>query len=347
MRLYTIFITGLAIIVLAGCNGRNASTKNFSMTVEHTKKNIQLQDKIKVNIKNKKDHTIDSVVIELAGRKTATVNDSIALADVKPGRQEVSATVFYNGTSETLKITITILSNIKPKVYSYEIINTYPHDSNAYTQGLEFYKDTLYESTGQRGESTLRKIAYKTGKVLNQIQLNDVYFGEGITILNNKIHMLTWQSKKGFIYDVNTMELLGSFTYGNSKEGWGLCNDGKKLYKSDGTEKIWILNPETLVEESYIQTVTNTSVFSKANELEYVNGKIYANTYQKDGVMIINPENGIIEGVIDFRGLKGKVTQHPELDVLNGIAYNPQTKTFFITGKNWDKLFEVKVIEKS
>ena len=343
---YKVFIVGLGVVFLTGCNGRSVSTRDFSVTIESAEKKLRLYDTIKVAVKNKKAVAVDSVVIKIAGNRMTAVNDSIVLTGIKPGRQELSVGIFHEEKSSLLKKNITILSPVKPKLYTYKIINEYPHDIDAYTQGLEFYNDTLYESTGRKGKSELRKIAYKTGKVVARTKLDDSYFGEGLTIMNDNIYVLTWQSGKGLVYDLKTLSLLSSFAYGKSKEGWGLCNDGEKLFKSDGTEKIWILNPETLAEEANIQTVSHTSVFSKANELEYVNGKIYANTYLKDGVMIINPEDGIIEGVIDFRGLKAKVTQHEDLDVLNGIAYNPKTKTFFITGKNWDTLFEVVIVEK-
>ena len=181
-------------------------------------------------------------------------------------------------------------------------------------------------------------------------ELSNNYFAEGLTILNDKIYQLTWREGQGFIYDVNTFENIGSFSYHDSKEGWGLCNSGEKIYKSDGTEKIWILNSETLAEEDFIQVVTHASVVTKMNELEWVEGKIYANTYQKDGVAIINPETGAIEGLIDFRGLRKKLGNENALDplndVLNGIAYNPNTKKLYVTGKDWDTLFEVKVKEK-
>lgn len=346
MRFYLALILGIVFVLFSGCNGRQSATKNFALSVSGNGKTLHLSDTVAISIKNKTGHRIDSVIIALAGQKRPFLNNSIILKDVKPGKQTLHATVYYGGLSETLETTLTILSDISPKRYTYEIVNTYPHDSNAYTQGLEFYRDTLYESTGQRGRSTLRKTDYRTGKVLKKIDLKPAYFGEGITILNDSLYMLTWQSKKGFVYDVNSLELLSAFVYGESKEGWGLCNDGKKLYKSDGTEKIWILDPETLTEEAYIQTVTNTSLFTKTNELEYANGKIYANSYQKDGVMIINPENGIIEGVVDFRGLKDRLSPHAQPDVFNGITYNPATGTFFVTGKNWDTLFEVKIIER-
>ena len=245
-------------------------------------------------------------------------------------------------------IIYTLLSHKPPKLYKYEIVNIYPHDIEAYTQGLEFDGEDLYESTGLNGKSTLRKVNYKTGDIIENKKLDDAFFGEGITLINDKIIQLTWKSLKGFVYRKTNLEMIKSFPYDDSKEGWGLCNDGNKLYKSDGSENIWILNPNDFKEESRIQVVTNKSALRKINELEWVSGKIYANTYQfqKDVVVIINPVTGSVDGVIDFSGLKEKVKQHPKLNVLNGIAYHKKRKTFFITGKNWNKMFEVKILSK-
>ena len=231
-------------------------------------------------------------------------------------------------------------------MYSYKIINEYPHDIRSYTQGLEFHNGELYESTGQYRESKLRKVNYKTAEVLNNINLEAQYFGEGLTILNDKIYQLTWQEQIGFIYDVNTFKKTSSFKYGQSKEGWGLCNNGFQIYKSDGTEHIWLLDTNTLAEKEKLQVYTNKGKVGSLNELEWINGKIYANIYQRNGVVIINPDNGAVEGVIDFSPLRKLVKQHQGLDVLNGIAYNPDTNTIFVTGKRWDKLFEVEVIKK-
>ena len=245
-------------------------------------------------------------------------------------------------------IIYTLLSHKPPKLYKYEIVNIFPHDIEAYTQGLEFDGDDLYESTGLNGKSTLRKVNYKTGEIIENKKLDDAFFGEGITLINDKIIQLTWKSLKGFIYNKTNLEMIKSFPYFDSKEGWGLCNDGNKLYKSDGSENIWILNPNDFKEESRIQVVTNKSALRKINELEWVSGKIYANTYQfqKDVVVIINPVTGSVDGVIDFSGLKEKVKQHTKLNVLNGIAYHKKRKTFFVTGKNWNKMFEVKILSK-
>jgi len=257
----------------------------------------------------------------------------------------IKVKVYYDSKFEVAIKKLTVVNKNAPKLYTYEIVNTYPHDITSFTQGLEFYKGELYESTGQYGESKLRKIDYKSGNVLNNIDLKSSFFGEGLSILNDKIYQLTWRKGRGFVYDVNKFEQIGTFKYGQSTEGWGLCNDGQQFYKSDGTEYIWILNPNTLAEESYIQAYTNKGKLTNLNELEWINGYIYANRFQENGIAIINPKNGAIEAVVDFKILKSKVTKHMELNVLNGLAYNPETKTLFVTGKLWDKLFEVKIIE--
>ena len=248
--------------------------------------------------------------IQLEGNQTEFQKNQVVGISVKNLKNKEIDKITYTLDNKGIKL----LAEHAPEIYTYEILNVYPHDMEAYTQGLEFHKDTLYESTGKKGKSSLRQVDFKTGEILKKIDLDNTYFGEGITILNNKIYQLTWQSGVGFIYD--------------------------------GTEKIWYLNRETMAEEGHFETVTNTSIFNKANELEYVDGKIYANVYQKESMMIIDAKSGAIEGVINFGGLKEKVTQHQNLDVLNGVAFHPERKTFFVTGKNWDKLFEVNILKK-
>lgn len=338
----------LAIIFLSAlfiaCGSNNGLKKNdFTIVTNAKKGNISVNETLKLSLENKKSHTIDSISYTLDGKQ---IEEQAALANFKLGKQNVEATIYFNGEKQTINTTVTILNNASPKIFTYKILNEYPHDITSYTQGLEFYNDTLYESTGQNKESKLRKVDYKTGEVLKNIDLADEFFGEGLTILNDKIYQLTWQKGTGFVYDVNTFEKLNSFKYANSKEGWGLTHNDKSIYKSDGTEKIWLLNPDTLVEEEYIQVFTNKGKIIGINEMEWIDGNIFANRYQKDGVAIINPKNGAVIGVIDFSPLKKLVKQHDGLDVLNGIAYNQKTKTIFVTGKRWDKLFEVEVMEK-
>ncbi|MFD1162116.1 glutaminyl-peptide cyclotransferase [Hwangdonia seohaensis] len=331
-------------LIMASCGSNSGQKKSdFSITTNAEKGNISISETLNLSLENKKNHVIDSVSYTLNGK---AIGEAFDLSNHKLGKYTVEATVYFNNQKQTTNTNVTILNNEIPKIYTFRIINEYPHDITSYTQGIEFFNDTIYESTGQYRESKLRKVDYKTGNVIKNIHLADAYFGEGLTILNNKIYQLTWQEDIGFVYDVNTFDKLSSFKYGNSKEGWGLCNDDNMIYKSDGTEKIWLLDPDTLVEQDYIQVYTNKGKIGRINELEWINGQIYANIYQKNGVAIINPKNGAVVGVIDFSSLKKKVAQHDKLDVLNGIAYNPKTKTIFVTGKRWDKLFEVEVVEK-
>ncbi|WP_298903890.1 glutaminyl-peptide cyclotransferase [uncultured Psychroserpens sp.] len=343
MRPIKAFIITILSITIFSCG--NSGTQKTKLSIETGAKNnvVKLGETVNLSIKNPKGLEISSVNYKLNG---VPIEDTFLLDDERLGIQTITATVKYDDTSQDISTKLTILNNQTPKVYSYKIINTYPHDITSYTQGLEFHNGELYESTGQYGESKLRKVDYKTGEVLQNVDLENQYFGEGLTIFNDHIYQLTWQEGLGFVYDVNTLDKTSSFTYGKSKEGWGICNDGTHIYKTDGTENIWFLNPETLVEEGKLQAYREKGKVKGLNELEWVNGKIYANRYQFNGVAIINPNNGAVEAVIDFSPLKKLVTQHDGLDVLNGIAYNPETKTLFVTGKRWDKLFEVEIIEK-
>ncbi|WP_308993614.1 glutaminyl-peptide cyclotransferase [Mariniflexile litorale] len=338
---HLLIISLSTLIISCGSNtGQNKS--DFTIKTNAIKGNISNNETLNLSVENKKNHIIDSISYTLNGKKMSETSN---LNTFKLGKHTIEAVVYFNNEKQMASTPITILNSEAPKVYTYKIINEYPHDITSYTQGLEFYKGNLYESTGQLKESKLRQVNYKTGEIIKSIHLADAYFGEGLTVLNDKIYQLTWQGGTGFVYDVNTFEKLNSFKYGSSKEGWGFCNDSNKLYKSDGTENIWILNPETLVEEDHIQVYTNKGKIVEINEMEWIDGLIYANRYQKDGVAIINPKNGAVMGVIDFSPLKKLVTQHEGLDVLNGIAYNPETETIFVTGKRWDKLFEVEIVK--
>ena len=345
--LYLLF---LAILIISCGGDPEDGPSEFSLEITNDKKEFQLGETIGAAITaDAAPH--DSVVYFLGGQRLQKTlsgeNLSYTFEEEKLGKWPFTAKIYSEGNVQELQKEITLFNDTPPISYTYEIINSYPHSTDAYTQGLEFYEGELYESTGQYGESTLRKVDLMTGEVQRSINIPDQYFAEGITALNDKIYLLTWREDVGFIYDVDTFEKLGEFGYNQSEQGWGLANDGQRLYKSDGTEKIWFLNPETLAEENFIQTVTHRTISTQLNELEWVEGKIYANTYQKDGVAIINPENGAIEGVINFQGLRNKLGNLNELDpvndVLNGIAYNPSTKKLYVTGKDWDTLFEVEI----
>ncbi|MHC4229560.1 MAG: glutaminyl-peptide cyclotransferase [Planctomycetota bacterium] len=226
--------------------------------------------------------------------------------------------------------------------WTYEIVNTHPHDPNAFTQGLVFEDGFLYEGTGLNGRSELRKVELETGKVLRTRKLPDEYFGEGITILGGRIIQLTFQSNVGFVYDKETFELLQEFSY--PSEGWGLTHDGEHLIMSDGTPMLYFLDPETLARVRKIMVLDKDNALWGLNELEYIKGQIYANVWPKNRIVRIDPNSGKVIGWIDFKGLLAPQDYSNDLDVFNGIAYDPAGDRLFVTGKCWPKLFEVKLI---
>jgi len=227
-------------------------------------------------------------------------------------------------------------------VYSYEIVNVYPHDRNAYTQGLVFEDGILYEGTGLRGHSTLRKVALETGAVLQLYALPAQLFGEGVTVFGDKIFQLTWQSNAGFVYDKHSFQLLQQFHY--PTEGWGITHDGERLIMSDGTSTLHFLDPETLKEIGRIQVYDSEGPVVRLNELEYVQGEIYANVWQTDRIARIDPHTGQVIAWIELEGLLGPEDLSQPVDVLNGIAYDAQNQRLFVTGKKWPKLFEIELI---
>lgn len=339
------------LLFFMACGGDKDPAKLFGIQLEGNKNKFQQNQEVGVAIKNKKNIEITEPVYFIDGRELPLTNGKLKLDLPTLGNKVLTAKIGIENQTVEIQKKIKLLAEKAPEVYTYEIVNTYSHDPTAYTQGLEFYNGVLYESTGKKGASTIRKVNFETGEILQKIDLDKTVFGEGITLLNDKLYQLTWQSGLGYVYNPSNLAKTQNFSYGESREGWGLCNDGKRLYKSDGTEKIWFLDPTTLEEQGYIETVTNKSIFNMANELEYVDGKIYANVYQKESMMIIDATSGAIEGVINFGGLKNKVDKGPQWDegnsVLNGVAYNKERETFFVTGKNWNKLFEVKIRKKS
>lgn len=345
-RRLIIFLFLLSVLQLESCD-ENSESDNISVSTNITDKKIQLNDTLKIILSKSLKNLVFEIKTNNQIKKITPIDLNVEnnnqynflLNNLTLGKKEL----IIKSVNTEKKVNFTLLNNIAPKVYDYEIINEFPRSMNSYTQGLEFYNDTLYESLGRYGQSKLVKVEFRTGKKLKEINLASEYFAEGITILNNKIFQLTWKEKVGFVYDIDNFNKINSFEYKNSLEGWGICNNGIKLYKSDGTEKIWLLDPENLKEEDYIEIYTNKNKVVGLNELEWINGKIYANRYLFDGIAIINPENGAIEGVINLSTLKNKVTQHENLDVINGIAYNKKRNSIFVTGKMWDKLFEIRI----
>ena len=228
--------------------------------------------------------------------------------------------------------------------YGFRVIKTYPHDRSAFTQGLEYRDGVLYEGTGMTGRSSVRKVELATGRVLQKFDVPPPFFGEGITVLNQQILELTWQSQTGFVYDKSSLQLLRSFSYAG--QGWGMTNDGRQIYMSDGSSEIRVWDPATLKEVRRITVKDGSTPITQLNELEWVRGEIYANVWQTERIARISPADGKVLGWIDLTGILPK-TERPDPDaVLNGIAYDAAGDRLFITGKLWPKIFEIKIVAK-
>lgn len=227
--------------------------------------------------------------------------------------------------------------------YTYRVMHTYPHDPEAYTQGLYFRNGLLLESTGLRGRSSLRRVDLQSGDVLQQVDLPEPYFGEGMTVLGGKVFQLTWQEQTAFTYDLDTLEKTGEFHY--KTEGWGLTEDGESLWMSDGTSRLAVIDSQTFGVVSAVEISSGYGAVSRLNELEYVEGEIWANIYQTACIARINPENGRVVGWIDLSGILGD-QYAVGVDVPNGIAYDSSNKRLLVTGKLWPWLYEIEVLPK-
>ena len=273
-----------------------------------------------------------------------TVIQSTSGPTTQPTAPQMTAIVITPPAQPTASPQPTSVGGAIP-VYGYTVVNSYPHDPQAFTQGLVYDNGVLYEGTGLNGRSSLRRVDLQTGQVQQNQPLDSQYFGEGIALLNGKIFQLTWQNHVGFIYNKDTFAKIGEFSY--QTEGWGLTTDGKELIMSDGTSNIYFLDPDTLKETHRIAVSgEGGGPVTSLNELEYVNGEIYANLWRTDKIARIDPTSGQVLGWIDLTGLLKPEDRTQPVDVLNGIAYDPATDRLFVTGKLWPKLFEIDLVKK-
>lgn len=228
--------------------------------------------------------------------------------------------------------------------YTYNVVHAYPHDTNAFTEGLAYANGTLYESTGLYGDSTLRRVDLQTGNVTQEAKLPAQFFGEGATLVNDTLVQLTWQENVGFVYDRNSFNLLRNFTY--STEGWGLTYDGNRLIMSDGSDSLYFLDPVTYQSAGQVQVRDGAASISNLNELEYVNDDVYANIWNQQKIAVINPQTGQVKAWIDLTGLQDSAALNSE-EVLNGIAYDAENGRLFVTGKDWPQLFEIELVPRT
>ena len=291
---------------------------------------------------------LDSVVFYYEGKRVTALKKSPWLynykSDVSGKTGNVSLKLIaYSGSNKPQVITrfITLKSDITPKVYGYVVVNVFPHDINAYTQGLVYDGNVLYEGTGITGQSDLRKVEFGTGKVLKQLKIDNQYFGEGIAILNDKIYQLTWQSRVGFVYKKETFERINKFNY--QTEGWGLSVYNDKLVMSDGTNILYFIDPELFTVVSSIEVYDNNGLVDKLNELEVIDGEIWANIYMTNRIARIDPKTGKVIAYIDLSGILPDADRVATTDVLNGIAWDSKTNRIFVTGKYWPKMFEIRL----
>ncbi|NQU53378.1 MAG: glutaminyl-peptide cyclotransferase [Bacteroidetes bacterium] len=348
-----LLIFSLFITFFSCSNTPKRSRKPVStITIQPNKRNYVFGEKVSVNVKTKlKNGEIKNIKVYYKNqllkesKELDFTVDGIEIQSLGINNFRVDA-VKMDALNNTRTKSISAVSNVVPKKLTYKIIEKYPHSKTYYTEGLEFYNGFIYEGTGENGSSGIFKINLASGNADQSHLMKEKYFGEGITILNDKIYQLTYRSKKGFIYNLKNFVVIDSFQY-KSAEGWGLTNDGTNLIMSDGTQFLTWLNPNDLSVIKKIEVANNKGIVTNLNELEYINGSIYANIYTTETIVQIEPETGKIISEVNMAGIINMYhNQKDRIDVMNGIAYDQNSNKIFVTGKLWPKLFEVEFIEK-
>lgn len=354
LKIHNILVfVALTVLLMVGCKSQKGKFAFLSPTSGGI---MVLGDKVAVRMQFP-DSTLDSVIYSVDGhiieKKSDTTQIWLDTEIIGLGARNLVAKLYRAGKEEVAFSNVTILPE-SPKQYKFEIVKEYPHDITAFTQGLEFENGFLYESTGAGSGlvTSLRRVDLVSGEVLQKKEITgsdasgEPYFGEGMTIVGNKIIMLTWRNNVGYVFNKNTFEQATIFNYQQSKEGWGLCYDGERLLKTDGSNKLYFLDPNTYQELGFISVYDHNGAVDYLNELEYIDGKLYANIYGKDIVVIINPKTGAVEGQINFVGLYKNPKRQAVDEEMNGIAYDRVGKRLFVTGKQWNKLYEVSIVER-
>jgi glutaminyl-peptide cyclotransferase len=369
---YPKFLVPLSLMLLLNwtisCSGRpgdKAESVVQPATIENAEPSVQLikivspdensgfklHQAIKVYLApTDKNKLPDSVSIFFDGKFMKSVKSEPWEYSISPsytvttGRKSLKVTSYKGGKPKnTITRFMIIYSDLAPKKYGYKVIHTYPHDKNAFTQGLFFDAGMLYEGTGQETGSTLREQELETGKVIRQHDLDNSLFGEGITMYKDRIFQVTWKSKVGFVYNKSDFKLINKIYY--STEGWGMTTVKDKIVMSDGTNILYFFEPDMFTVVSKIEVYDNEKLVDKLNELEYIDGEIWANIWMTDQIVRIDPLSGKVLGYINLKSLLPSADRTPDTDVLNGIAYDSSTKRIFVTGKLWPKLFEIRLTE--
>lgn len=351
-----LLISALALLVYS-CKTKTDNGNDITLSPESGTV-YKAGDAVNIKIHLDPSTTMDSVVYLLDSVRLGAKKDTSALTfktDTLPlGARTITAKVYSGGKNQDVSSNIVLMAAKAPEEYTYKVDKVYPHDTSAYTEGLLYQDGYIYESTGpQGGGSRIQKSDLETGKALQKQLIDSKYFGEGSIIVGNKIIMLTWKDKIGYVFDKNTFKILSTFNDTVGAEGWGMTSDGKKLYKDDSTNRIWFLDKDTYRQTGYIDVYDNKGPIDSLNEMEYINGKIYANVYTYNFILVIDPKTGAVLQKIDMSNL-WPLSQHPanytEADeannVLNGIAWDAKGKRIFVTGKEWPHLYQVSFVKK-
>ncbi|MDR1226593.1 MAG: glutaminyl-peptide cyclotransferase [Prevotellaceae bacterium] len=296
----------------------------------------------------KQNFNIDSAVAYVDGKPLLSFTDTVAKLKVntrKLGAKTLIIKFFSNGVEvQQTSVSINLLPSNPPRLYGYKVVAEYPHNERSYTQGLQYVNGFMYEGTGGYGESSLQKVDIQTGKVLQIKSLDKMHFGEGICLLHDLIYQLTWREQRCLVYDAKTFDQKITLPYNG--EGWGLTSDGIHLIMSDGSHRVTYRSPQDFSVVKQLEVCSNKGYVSMLNELELIEGELWANVYTTDQLVRIDTSSGEVTGVVDVKGLLPKPLRTPQTDVLNGIAYDATHKRIFVTGKNWKRLYEVQVRKK-
>ncbi|MDT3404422.1 glutamine cyclotransferase [Mucilaginibacter terrae] len=349
------YILGIATFILAlySCGDKNKPV-NISISPD-AGTSYKQGDKVAVKLTLPADFKADSIVylvdsVRLAA-KTDSSSYSLATDSLGLGARVLTARIYSAGKVEEQSTNINLLAAKAPELYTYQLEKTFAHDTASFTEGLEYHDGVLYESDGGYCREGLKSSLRKTnvdGKVLQSIDIDCNTFAEGITVIDNKIIQLTYRERVGYVYDKATLKLLSNFTFTQGDEGWGMCNDGKNLYCNTGSNQIYVMDKTSFRTLRNIDVYDDQGPIDDLNEMEYIDGMIYANVWQKDDIVVIDPKTGAVVKRIDLSELTKQATVgiNNSDAVLNGIAWDAAGKRLFVTGKNWPKLYQIKVVKK-
>lgn len=364
-KFFVSLVISLILVWSISCSGRSGNTgekpverepvadeEKLSVSIVTPEENagFKLNDPVRVVFSVEGRTKADSVTISFDSRKAATLTAEPWEYMIPPefttttGRKSLKITA-WRGKKAVASVTrfMIVYSDKAPERYGYRVLHTYPHDREAFTQGLFYYGGMLYEGTGQETGSSLREVELATGRVLRQHNLDASLFGEGITLYDGRIFQVTWENKVGFVYDRATFRVINKIYY--PSQGWGLTTMGDRIVMSDGTNVLYLYEPESFTAVSRLEVYDDSRKVDSLNELEFINGEIWANIWMSDEIARIDPSTGKVTGYINLAGLLSDSDRLPDTDVLNGIAWDQQEKRIFVTGKRWPKLFEIRVME--